>query len=189
MTESSLNAARSPSSPSPARYEEFVRLLGLNQGRVFAFVLTLLPNYADAEEVLQRTSVVLWHKFDEFEPVGDFVRWACGVAHLETLAFLRLRRRERLVFGEEVLEKIAAERLARQEVLSRRRTALDVCLQKLGARDRQIVEQYYFHDRATASDVAQSLGRPVDTIYKALARIRDRLHHCIDRTLAVEEHR
>ena len=31
--------------------EEFVRLLGLSQGRVFSFVITLLPDWTEAEEL------------------------------------------------------------------------------------------------------------------------------------------
>jgi RNA polymerase sigma-70 factor (ECF subfamily) len=173
--------------PDPTRHEEFVRLFGLNQGRVFAFLLTLLPTYADAEEVLQQTSIVIWRKFDQFDSQGDFVRWACGIAYREALNFLKRQRRDRHAFGETVLEKVAAERLDRAGVLDRRRTALEKCLQKLNPRDRQTVEHYYYRGRTTASDVAAALGRPVDTVYKALARIRQALHQCIDRTVAAEE--
>ncbi len=173
--------------PDPARHEEFVRLFGANQGRVFAFLLTLLPSYADAQEILQQTSIVIWRKFDTFDPAGDFVRWACGIAYREALNHLKHQRRDRLAFSQQVLEKVAAERLDRGGVLDRCRLALQNCLQKLGNRDRQIIDNYYYQGRSTASEVAAALGRPVDTVYKALARIREALHLCIDRTLAAEE--
>ena len=51
-----------------ARIDEFVRLLAQNQRRLFLYVRTLVPNHADAEEVLQNTNLVLWREFGTFEP-------------------------------------------------------------------------------------------------------------------------
>ena len=85
--------------------ENFVRLFGLNQGRVFAFIVSILPRWGDAEEVLQRTSIVLWKKFDQFDASGDFVRWACGIAYRETLKYLKQHSRQHQVFDELVLQK------------------------------------------------------------------------------------
>jgi RNA polymerase sigma-70 factor (ECF subfamily) len=173
--------------PDPARHEEFVRLFGLNQGRVFGFLLTMLPNYADAEEVLQQTSLILWQKFNEFETNRDFVRWACGIAYRESLAFMRASQRTLSTADESLLEQLAADRLDRGEVLDHRRVALDACLKKLTTRDRQIVEVYYFGEQPTVGQVASQLGRPADTIYKALKRIRTALHDCINRNIAAED--
>jgi DNA-directed RNA polymerase specialized sigma24 family protein len=40
--------------------------------------------------------------------------------------------------------------------------------------------------RETYKSIAEEIGRPVNTVYKALNRIRRSLHECIDRTLAAE---
>ena len=50
------------------RTEEFVRCLSKYQQRVYSFILTLVPHWADADEILQETSTVLWRKFADFEP-------------------------------------------------------------------------------------------------------------------------
>ena len=47
---------------------EFIRLLMENERRIYAYILTLLGNGADAEDVLQETSIILWDKFAEFQP-------------------------------------------------------------------------------------------------------------------------
>src|SRR4051794_9938980 len=52
--------------------EQFIR----SQGRVYAYIVTLLPNRDDTEEVFQQTSLALWKKWQEFDPTRDFVRWA-----------------------------------------------------------------------------------------------------------------
>jgi RNA polymerase sigma-70 factor (ECF subfamily) len=60
------------------------------------------------------------------------------------------------------------------------------CLDKLPDKDRQLVRYCYGDSRATFKTVAQELGRPVNTVYKALNRIRKSLMQCIERTLSVE---
>jgi RNA polymerase sigma-70 factor (ECF subfamily) len=66
------------------------------------------------------------------------------------------------------------------------------CLEKLSEKDRQLVRKCYGDGyrpqgaRVTFKAVALELGRPVNTVYKALNRIRRALYECIERTLAVE---
>ena len=38
---------------SPERVDAFVRLLGQNQRRIFLYVMSLVPNWNDAEEIIQ----------------------------------------------------------------------------------------------------------------------------------------
>jgi RNA polymerase sigma-70 factor, ECF subfamily len=170
-----------------AQDEAFVRLFGLNQGRVFGYIVTLLPCWADAEDVLQRTSIVLWKKFDQFDPSADFVRWACGVAYRETLKYLKQQNRRRQVFDEAVLERIASARIARSDLLEKRRFAMDDCVTRLPPDDRGIIEHYYFRGKKTVAEVANELGRPANTVFKALTRIRRSLHRCIDEAVSSEE--
>lgn len=166
--------------------EEFVRLFGLNHGRVFAYIVTLLPCWTDAEEVLQRTSIALWQNFGQFDPSGDFVRWACGVAHRQTLNYRRQQARSRHLFSESVMEKVALARVARSSILEERRPAMDDCIAELPRSDREIIEHYYYQGKKTAAEVARELDRPTNTILKALIRIRRSLHRCVDKAISSE---
>ena len=167
--------------------EAFVRLFGLNQGRVFGYIVTLLPCWADAEDVLQHTSIVLWKKFDQFDPSADFARWACGVAYREVLKYLKQQRRRRQIFSEAMLEKIAHARIAHSDLLEKRRLAMDDCVALLPPDDRDIIEHYYYQGKKTAAEVAKELCRPTDTVLHALVRIRGALHRCIDKSVSSEE--
>ena len=66
---------------------EFVRLLTGQQRQLYLYIIALLPNPTDVDDVLQATNMVLWSKADEFEPGSDFGAWARRVAHFEVLAF------------------------------------------------------------------------------------------------------
>ena len=47
----------------------FLKLLLSNETRIFSYILTLVPNFADAEEIMQEASTVMWKSFDQFQPV------------------------------------------------------------------------------------------------------------------------
>jgi RNA polymerase sigma-70 factor, ECF subfamily len=169
--------------------EAFVHLLELHKRRMFAYIGTLLPRWADAEEVLQRTTIVLWRKFDQFDPSTDFVCWAYAVAYWESLYYLKQEGHRRHVFGAAVLEKLARTHVARSDLLEKQHFAIDDCVARLSPSDREIIEHYYYQGRKTAAEVARELGRPTNTILKALIRIRGSLQHCIDEVASSEERR
>ena len=64
-----------PAPLTPERQEEFVRLLNGTHAMLLRYVLSLVANRHDAEDVLQRASVVMWKRFGTFESGTDFVAW------------------------------------------------------------------------------------------------------------------
>ena len=69
--------------------DDFAEQLVRNQRRVFAYIVTLLSNRDDAEDVFQSTCLILWRKWEEFDPGRDFFTWSCGIAHNEARNLLR----------------------------------------------------------------------------------------------------
>ena len=66
--------------PNPTRTEEFVELSSSHQRQLLGYIFTLVGNMDDAEDLLQQTNLILWRKFDDYQPGTDFIRWACYVA-------------------------------------------------------------------------------------------------------------
>ena len=166
------------------RNEEFVRLFVVHQRQVFAFILTLLPNRSDAEDVLQETSAVLWRRFDEFQFGTNFAAWACGVAKLQVFAFLR-QKKAAVAFNDSFVDLVADDALQRGNELDSRYQAMQHCLEKLSTKDRQLVQQRYGEEQSVV-EIAKIVGRSVEGLYKAFHRIRASLMQCVDRTLAKE---
>src|SRR6478736_2339846 len=113
------------------QHDRFLRLLTEHEAALRTFVRALLPSLSDASEVMQETAVVLWRKFGEFDAARDFRKWAFGVARLQALAYLRDRARDRHVFDDELLGRLADEGAAAARRHEAQRGALDACLQKL----------------------------------------------------------
>lgn len=168
-----------------AEVEDFVRLLLANERRIFAYILTLLPNPADAEDVLQETSVVLWRKFPEYRPGTSFVSWACSVAHNMVRNALAKKHRCRVMFDEALLTVVAAEVNQMSDELDLGRSVLVECLDELPPDDRELINLRY-EVGATIKSVAASVGRSAEGMYKAMRRIHDVLYDCVHRKVESE---
>jgi len=174
---------------SPAeteRHHRFLRSFTAHEPAIRAHVRRLVPARADADDVMQEISVVLWQKFDSFREGADFKAWAFGVARFEVLAWLRDRGRDRLVLDEEVITKIAEETTVEEPRLQRQREALEHCMKKVPEDHRGLLMQAY-QPESRIQDVAQSSGRTIPGFYQWLHRMRKLLLDCIRRALAQEE--
>lgn len=171
--------------PDPSRVDEFVRLLGQNQRRLFLYVRTLVPNPTDAEEVLQNANLVLWREFGQFQTGTNFAAWACRVAMNQVLAWRKKRQRDRLEFTDAFLEAVAREAEEKADVLEDRCRALAGCLEKLPADQRELIRLRY-DEGGSIEHVAGKAKRTVEATYRALSRIRHTLHDCVTRTIERE---
>src|SRR4051812_46890773 len=101
------------------RHHLFLRSFTAHEASIRAHVRRLVPTRADADDVMQEVSVVLWEKFGTFREDADFRAGAFGVARFEVLAWLRDRSRDRLVLDENVAAKIGEDPPADEPQLER----------------------------------------------------------------------
>ena len=167
-------------------HDQFLRLFAEHEPALRTFVRALLPSLSDASEVMQEVAVVLWRKFAEFDSTRDFRKWSFGVARYEALAFLRDKGRDRHVFDDDLVNKLADDAAASEQRHEAQREALEACLQKLPEPQRELVLSAYA--KGTRMDeLATQRGQTAMSLYKLLQRIRQALLECIRRTIAREE--
>ncbi|MHC5160788.1 MAG: sigma factor, partial [Planctomycetota bacterium] len=85
--------------------EEFLSLLMSNQRRINSYVLSLVPNMNDADDIMQETITVLWRKFDEFQVGTNFASWGMKVAFYCVLDFRKKKAKDKLVFSDDLLNQ------------------------------------------------------------------------------------
>jgi RNA polymerase sigma-70 factor (ECF subfamily) len=163
----------------------FLRLFLENERRLYGYILTLLPNRTDADDVLQEASLVMWDKFDEQHPPDDFAAWGCRIAYYKVLDFYKKHKRSRVCFSQPMLERVAETLVdhASSLQLDERRAALADCIEKLAPRDRELLAER-LSAGATTQSTAARVGRSVDAVYKALSKIRQALFDCVNKALA-----
>jgi RNA polymerase sigma-70 factor (ECF subfamily) len=166
----------------PEIYEQFLRVFTANQQRLLAYILALVHDREAAQEIFQETSLVLWRTFPAFRPGAAFLPWALAIAKHQVLRYVRLRKKDRHLFSEGLMEVLADEAAAMAPDLAPRSKALAECLKRLPDRQRQLVEWFY-GQRLAAGQVAARWDRSVHAVYKALKVLRTTLLECIERAL------
>ncbi len=174
--------------PQPLSLEsqkELMVLMTQHQRRILTYIYTLMPDRHAAEDILQETSRVVCEKYHQFKPGTDFVAWACQIAYWEVRRARQKYARSKVVFDETVFEAVAATTAEMAEEGDSRHEALQHCLSKLHARDREFVLERYERGHGV-EQAAKNCGRSMLAAYKALARIRKSLLDCVTNRLNLE---
>ena len=150
-----------------------------SEREVFRYVAALVPNLADADDIVQQTALALWEKFDAYDPAQPFTPWACRFALNKTRQWIERRQRWQALLENGLAEELARRREALLPELEVRLRHLEGCLGKLPNEQRSLVEGYYFR-RDGIEALAASSGRTVAASYKMLQRIRHALQICIE---------
>ena len=174
------------SSDSTAHFEDasgaqqqFLSLFLRSEREIFRYVAVLVPNVADAEDIVQQTALALWEKFDAYDPSQPFTPWACRFALNKSKQWIERRQRWQALLEGGLAEELAQRREELRPEFETRLKHLEACLGKLPAEQRFMVEGYYYR-RDGIEKLAQEAGRTVAAAYKTLQRIRQALQTCIE---------
>ena len=164
---------------------DFSRKLTALQRSLYAYILTLLPNRTDAEDVLQETNLILCRKANEYDPEGHFQGWAFQIARYQVMAHITKSKRNRLQFSTDIIETLAAEQIDTKK-LALSQKALQLCYDLLPEHMKQIV-RLRFREESHLKDIALKVGRPIGSVSATLHRIRINLTNCVRKKLPLVE--
>jgi RNA polymerase sigma-70 factor (ECF subfamily) len=173
--------------PIPTVGESRLPLLELNQLQpdLRAYAGSLLGRPEWVEDIVQDANLYLLENAGDFTPGTNFRAWAYSAVYFKVLAWRRdqMRNREDL-FSEPTLEVISqAAAQAEPDSYNPRLDALKVCLAKLPAEDRAMLEWKYVEQRKL-SDLALRQSGTANTYHQKLSRLRLALRACIRKQLA-----
>ena len=166
--------------------ESFVHVLLANQGRIYAYITSLLGDPHLAKELLQETNVVLCRQADQYASINDFAAWACRIAYFEVMTYRKRQQRDRHMFDDHLLSLVAEEASSQVEEYEQRHYALAQCLSQLSEQQRKMIMGRYSQVGSVRA-IAEEYGRSPGSISQTLYRIRTALFKCIERRLAVAE--
>jgi len=166
--------------------EETTALLLSERLALTAYLATVTRDYQMAEDVYQDVCVKAIVRHEPFESQAHLRNWARASGRNRAVDILRVRDGRYEGLSEDLLSALAdAWPCVPADGWGRRREALARCMAELTPNGREILKLRYFEGRS-GRDVAELLGRKVETVYQALARIHKALGECIRLRLAAE---
>jgi RNA polymerase sigma-70 factor (ECF subfamily) len=166
---------------------QFFRLYNGAQKRVYAFLLMLVHNHTDAEDLLQETASILWEQYHQYDPRGSFAAWAIGIARNKALDFLKRKRTSRPFLSDDFYRDISNLAETESAHTDQRVKALRQCVKKLSS-ENQALLHLRFEKGVSVKRISQMSEHSAQAIYKKISRIYSYLHSCIHRTLVQWEH-
>lgn len=173
--------------PEPLSREEFDVLIEKHRQQIVLYLISMVQNIADAEDLCQKCCVIMWQKSSEYDRRKSFLPWACGIARLESYNYRRSRSTERLQFGSDVLQLLATslEEMGNSSQ-DQRLSALKKCVTALPELEQSFLRRIYWEGNSFES-IAADLGCSPRTFYNRMYLLRRRLWRCVSRKLS-EEH-
>ncbi|MBN1675115.1 MAG: sigma-70 family RNA polymerase sigma factor [Kiritimatiellae bacterium] len=159
--------------------EEFLRHFSASEPVLRRYVIAHVPDFHQAQDVMQEISLVLWKKFDQFREGENFAAWALGVARNEVLHARRAVARDRMLLSEDVSARLDERLRELAPALDRRRMYLRHCLDRLPEHVRRLVKMKYA-GRVTIAELAEVAERSANAVRILLHRARRALAKCLD---------
>lgn len=182
MTPSNTNPGEPALDESAGDLDDFVRELTAAQGRLRAFIVSLMPGSPDVADVLQETNLTIWKSRARYQPGTNFLAWAFTIARFEVLHQRdRAKRLGRILLSPELTEVLADE-IPQDLIHTQYLRALDFCMAKLTEGQRDIIEARYQPGHSLEIH-ARLTGRNSGALRIALLRIRETLRKCVEQSV------
>ncbi|MCM8535871.1 MAG: sigma-70 family RNA polymerase sigma factor [Lentisphaeraceae bacterium] len=160
--------------------ELFITLLSEHERALLRYVLVMLPNVTDAEDILQESKLVMWRHFSKFEQGSNFKAWARKIIFNRILAFRKKKGKEsnRFIFSDQFYEVIENNIDKNEEIRDSQNSTLLKCINKLPHHHKEMIHLRY-NKGHEIEEVAQEVNKSVAASYKIIARVREILRDCV----------
>lgn len=150
-----------------------------HQTRLKGFILSLQPDFNEADDIVQEVFLVMTKKADDFTVGSNFMAWIRAIARLKILESHRKRKGRDLALSEDVIEALAAS-APDEAAHDDRLAAVRSCLDKLAPRLQELVKRRYFVEQGPG-EIARLLSWSPNAVNVALSKARKQLQQCVGR--------
>lgn len=152
----------------------FVHEISALRGMLWA----LVPDRHRLDDIVQETFLTVTRKATDFQPGTNFRAWLFAIARYKVLHSLRERTLEHAL-APDVIEVLFAE-LPDTDDFDDRLLHLRACVEQLSKQPKRMLHLRY-QDGLSIADVADRMGRRVNSIKVMLSRVRSTLRGCIEK--------
>lgn len=150
------------------------------QPAIRGFILSMIPDFSTADDVMQETFLTVTKKASSFEIGTSFSAWVKTIARFKALEAIRARKFESL--SEEVLEALSTEPREFAGNSDERILLLRGCLEELAPQARRSID-YRYRNEHMPPQIAGLMGCTVQSVNVTLSRARTFLRECVQRKM------
>lgn len=165
-------------------HERFISLMTRHQPDLRAFLSSVVWDRHRVEDLLQEAALVLWRKFDTYDPSRSFGAWARGIALNLVRQSLERSRTPEMRLSAPALEAVARAYDRGPAFGSDRQEALRTCLERLPDHSRRLLRMRY-EEALPLERMARKLEKRLEAVHMTLSRIRTKLLQCVRQRLAL----
>jgi len=150
-----------------------------HQTQLKGFILSLQPEFAEADDILQEVFLVVTRKATEFKEGSNFIAWAKAIARLKILESKRQKKGRNLALSDQVIDALC-EAAPDDRPDEDRLAAVQRCLDKLAPRLQDLVKRRYFVEQGPG-EIARLISWTPNAVNVALSKARRQLQQCVGR--------
>ncbi len=164
-------------------HEQLAKLLKSHQNKIYAYIVSIVHNLSDADDLFQETVMILCRKFETFEQGSNFGAWSLTIAKNVVLNFRQKKRNAHVLINNSVFELVSQQSAIEIKTVEKRQQALTSCLKKLTPDDIHLLK-LRFDTGEKIKSIAENMDKPVKSLYKKFSQLHESLRECINRTIA-----
>lgn len=171
--------------PDPS-HDQFLPYFLAVQADLRAFIGAAVRDVVTREDVFQEVAMILWKKFELYDPARPFGAWARGIAIRKIMEDRRLRGKLPESCTAETLESLSHgfDADEAEAPWQDREKALHRCLAQLPERGARLIRERY-HMNHSIERMAEEESLSADAVYQTLSRLRRQLRDCVQRRLGL----
>lgn len=166
--------------PTGLDQETAMRGILAQEPLLLGFIRAIVGSRQMAEDIFQDLAMLVMRKHAEIPNAAAVPGWARRAARFLALKALEKRARERPVMDEELITLLEQTWTGDGEepAVDPYLTALTACRDQLPAHARELLALRYEHG-IPGEQIAERLGRPLNTVYVTLSRLHRTLEVCV----------
>lgn len=157
------------------------------QPTISAFIHSLVPNFQDADDILQNLAIITVEKYDQFDKNRSFSAWCMGIAKNLILKYYSNKGTKQPILDIEAIKKVAQvyeqDTQSIHDQIDLMKNALQKCIKRLKDKIKKIVEMHYI-DELSPDRIAQLLSLTSNNVSVTLHRVRLSLKACVNQVLS-----
>lgn len=159
----------------------FENLYRTTSAKLLGICLRVLPQRAEAEEVLQEVFLGIWRKAEQFDATrASAITWLSMMTRNKAIDRLRANAATRTHTPIQLDELEGDSSASEVAEMAENQQRIEVCLDELEAPRRQLIRIAFF-EGATYEELAERSGNPLGTVKSWIRRSLLKLKACLER--------